>query len=107
MRPASRQPQGARMTIAAVTEEAAGILQSASVEAPLFEAQLLLAPALGVERLYILTRAGEPVSSEQWDRFTALVSRRAGREPLAYIRGIQEFYGLEFEVDPAVLVPRP
>jgi release factor glutamine methyltransferase len=77
------------------------------VEVPLLEAQLLLAHALGSDRLRILTRGDESISSEAWVRFEALVSRRTRREPLAYIRGTQEFYGLEFRVGPDVLVPRP
>ena len=54
-----------------------------------------------------LTSAREPEPDGFAGRYDALVSRRAGREPLAYIVGRQEFWGLSFEVSPAVLIPRP
>lgn len=88
-------------------DETAKALQDSGVESPLLEAQLLVAHALGMDRLQILTRSGEAISSEKWDQVQALLARRRAREPLAYIRGTQEFYGLEFEVGPGVLIPRP
>lgn len=52
--------------------------------------------------------AGEgELSLEEWERGQQVLSRRANREPLQYILGTQEFYGLEYEVNPSVLIPRP
>ena len=70
-------------------------------------ARLLAEHALGWSRERLLTdgSAGEPAGFTA--RFEALVSRRARREPLHYIVGHREFWGLDFEVTPAVLIPRP
>ena len=54
-----------------------------------------------------ITRADEPASPEFLARFDALIARRAAREPVAYIIGHREFYGRDFAVSPAVLIPRP
>ncbi len=67
------------------------------------DAELLMAHALGVSRSDMLLRAmREPAPS----RFDTLVARRAAHEPVAYITGSAEFYGLELQVSPAVLIPR-
>jgi release factor glutamine methyltransferase len=70
-------------------------------------ARLLAEHVLGwtTERLLTDGSGGEP--PDFYDRFEALVSRRASREPLHYIVGHREFWGLDFEVTPAVLIPRP
>ncbi len=54
-----------------------------------------------------ITRADEPASPEFLAAFTALIDRRAAREPVAYITGSREFYGRDFIVNPDVLIPRP
>src|SRR5262245_39743377 len=70
-------------------------------------ARLLAGHVLGwnTERLLVDGCDGEP--PDFGDRFEALVSRRASREPLHYIVGHREFWSLDFEVTPAVLIPRP
>jgi release factor glutamine methyltransferase len=88
-------------------EEAAKRLDAAGIDRPVFEAQLLLGVALGLTRLDVLRGPGSPVTDVQRLRFKKLVDQRVARVPLAYLRGTQEFYGLEFEVSPDVLVPRP
>lgn len=82
-------------------------LAEAGIEASRFEAQLLLALALGVSRTAILAETYPEPSEAQWAEFERLVTERAKRVPLAYLRGRQEFYGLSFVVGPAVLIPRP
>lgn len=79
-------------------------LALAGVEAPRLEAQLLAATALELERSQLLPRLGEPMAN----RATAdqLLERRLEGEPLAYIRGVREFFGRPFHVGPGVLVPR-
>lgn len=72
-----------------------------------FEAELLMAHALGISRTMLLARLSESISSEDAAKFAAMVARRAKREPLAYIRGHQEFYRLDFVLDRRVLIPRP
>jgi release factor glutamine methyltransferase len=82
-------------------------LRSAGVADPRLEAGSLLAHAVNRDRTYLITHGNDMVSSEQVDRFRTLVARRAGREPLQYIIGYQEFFNLRFEVTPDVLIPRP
>lgn len=67
------------------------------------DAELLMAHALGMARSDMLLRAMQDAAPAD---FTALIDRRAGHEPVAYITGHQEFYGLDLAVSPAVLIPR-
>lgn len=67
----------------------------------------LLASALEMEHHALVSRTEQPVSVEQLARARSLVSRRMAREPLQYILGTQEFCGLDFIVNAAVLIPRP
>lgn len=71
------------------------------------EAEILLAHTLGLSRAGLLARLGEPLSEADAAEFAGKVARRAKGEPLAYIRGTQEFYGLELIVDRRVQIPRP
>lgn len=70
------------------------------------QAELLLAHALETTRALVLARLNETLAPEVARRFEANVARRAKHEPLAYIVGHQEFYGLDFIVDRRVLIPR-
>lgn len=90
------------MTAADAIREAAAALATTSDTARL-DAELLLAHALGVTRSELLLRhMRDPAPAG----FAALVDRRLGHEPVAYILGEQEFFGLPFRVSPAVLIPR-
>jgi release factor glutamine methyltransferase len=71
-----------------------------------FEAELLLANALGITRTYLLARLADPLDAATAARFAAMVARRAQGEPVAYILGHKEFYGLDLVVDRRVLIPR-
>jgi release factor glutamine methyltransferase len=71
------------------------------------DAELLARHVLDCDRATLLTRARDPLPSAFDRLFTTLLTRRANREPLAYIVGHREFWGLEFDVTPAVLIPRP
>jgi release factor glutamine methyltransferase len=71
------------------------------------DARLLAQHALGWTAERFLSDANGPEPDGFAERFGSLVARRATREPLAYITGRREFWGLDFEVTPAVLIPRP
>jgi release factor glutamine methyltransferase len=71
------------------------------------DAELLARHVLGWERATWVMRQHEEASPEFDDAFSDLVARRVRREPVAYIRARQEFFGREFLVTPAVLIPRP
>lgn len=92
-----------RQAVASATEE----LARAGVPEPRLTAMMLLAEILRKDRIYILTRPEEVLAEEALHRFRDAVARRARGEPLQYITGHQEFYGLDFLVTPDVLIPRP
>ncbi len=77
-----------------------------SDEAPL-EAELLLRHALSVDRVRLYQRLTDELSRRDVKRYRQLLDRRLAREPTSYIVGRKEFFGLEFEVTRAALVPRP
>jgi release factor glutamine methyltransferase len=77
-------------------------LKAAGIEEPRREARLILAAALGTSAAGLMAR--DTVDQAAYE---PLVARRAAREPLAYITGRKEFWGLEFAVSPATLIPRP
>jgi len=77
-----------------------------TVEAEL-DARLLAQHVLGWDTARYFSSADEPASATFLQPYARCVARRAAREPLAYIVGHREFWGLTFEVTPAVLVPRP
>ncbi|HEV2763359.1 MAG TPA: peptide chain release factor N(5)-glutamine methyltransferase, partial [Pyrinomonadaceae bacterium] len=99
--------QQERPTIAGALREAADVLRAAGVEGPRREAALLLADATGRDRAFLFAHDDERIAEETLARFRRAVARRAAGEPAQYIRGRQEFYGLDFEVTPDVLIPRP
>ncbi|HEV8346356.1 MAG TPA: peptide chain release factor N(5)-glutamine methyltransferase [Vicinamibacterales bacterium] len=70
-------------------------------------ARVLAEHALGWAAERLLTDGGDAEPADFASRFDALVARRAAREPLPYIVGHREFWNLDFEVTPAVLIPRP
>lgn len=94
-------------TIAEVLKQASVQLRDADVPNDLLDAQTLLAHALGQDRTYLIIHFNRQLSAELTAHYQALLARRATGEPLQYIVGKQEFYGLEFEVTPEVLIPRP
>jgi release factor glutamine methyltransferase len=86
-------------------DEAARALAGAGIDNPRGEARLLLAAALGISREDTLTLRELSPKKDSW--FRRFVERRVKREPLAYITGHREFWSLNFDVGPGVLVPRP
>jgi release factor glutamine methyltransferase len=72
-----------------------------------FSARVLAEHALGWDAGRYFVSANQPESSTFAEHYDSLVARRAAREPVAYITGQQEFWGLSLDVSPAVLIPRP
>lgn len=81
--------------------------QKKGIPSARLDAELLLAHVLCCSRVQLYTRFDQPLTDEELSQFRALVARRAAREPVAYLLGKKEFYGLEFLVGPGVLIPRP
>lgn len=94
-------------TVSGLLAEARARLAAAGVDAPATDARVLLAHVLGFSAARVLAAGETPVAPADAARFRALVARRAAREPVAYLVGVREFYGLPLLVTPAVLVPRP
>lgn len=92
---------------AALAREAAARLRASGVPDPDRDAELLLLHVLGLDRAALHARPDRPVPPESAGRYGDLVQRRARREPLQYLTGVQEFWSLPFRVTPAVLIPRP
>jgi release factor glutamine methyltransferase len=77
------------------------------VENPRLDAEVLLSHILRKERLYLYVHFDQPLEEAELSAFRSAVKQRAARLPVAYIIGMKEFMGLDFEVTPAVLIPRP
>jgi len=93
--------------ISEILKKATAILQTSGIAEPRREANSLLAFALKKDRTFLITRHDYELSADEEAGFQAVLERRAGREPLQYITGKQEFYGLDFIVSRDVLIPRP
>ncbi|NBO63259.1 MAG: peptide chain release factor N(5)-glutamine methyltransferase [Acidobacteria bacterium] len=94
-------------TIAETLQEAARRLRGAGVPNDLLDAQTLLCHTLNRDRTWLIINYRETTQAEAHAEYVGLVERRAGGEPVQYITGKQEFFGLDFMVTPAVLIPRP
>ncbi|KGS04031.1 peptide chain release factor N(5)-glutamine methyltransferase [Burkholderia pseudomallei] len=84
---------------------AAELLRASPLDA--LDARILLAHALGWSRTQLITRADEPLDAAARARYLALQARRAAGEPIAQLTSAREFFGLEFDITPDVLIPRP
>lgn len=82
-------------------------LSHAGVDTPLLDAEILLAFVLRVNRIQLHISPEMEVSVREQAELDVLLKRRGGREPIAYIIGVQEFWSLDFIVTPATLIPRP
>ncbi|MEE9286345.1 MAG: HemK/PrmC family methyltransferase, partial [Dehalococcoidia bacterium] len=82
------------------------LAQAGSDEANL-EAELLLAHTLDIDRVHLYQRLRDPLLPAPEQAYGSLLERRLAHEPTAYLMGHKEFYGLDFEVAPAALIPRP
>jgi release factor glutamine methyltransferase len=95
------------MTIAEAVQEGVRRLRDNSVDEDRRTAALLLGRVLGLDRAQLFIQSKEQITDSHCREYLRLIERRAGGEPLQYITGVQEFYGLEFIVTPDVLIPRP
>jgi release factor glutamine methyltransferase len=106
---AGRPAGGAADTwsIASVVRWAAEDFGRRGNPSPRLDAELLLCQVLGVDRIRLVIDAARPLEAEELAAYRELIKRRRRGEPIAYIRGEREFFGLRFLVDRRVLVPRP
>jgi release factor glutamine methyltransferase len=95
------------MDIRSALKEAMYRLREGRVPSHTLAAELLLMHVTGRDRAWLYAHPEEPLESAQKEHFFELVARRIAGTPTQYLTGKQEFWGLEFEVSPAVLIPRP
>jgi release factor glutamine methyltransferase len=104
----SEQPHSdSRMKIAEALHEAAERLRAAGIIDARPDARALLSHTLGRDHAFLVAHSDEEIEPAALALFRERIARRASGEPVQYITGRQEFYGLDFEVSPAVLIPRP
>src|SRR5262249_4746689 len=90
-----------------VWQRGEAVLAQAGIESARLDAQILFCVAAHIERSVLYAYPERVVSPEQAEQYLKLIERRRLHEPLAYITGHKEFYGLDFCVDSRVLIPRP
>jgi len=101
------KPQAAPLIVRTALREAFAQLQAAGVPSHTIAAELLLMHSVGRDRTWIYAHPEEAIVDSEAHLFTSLIARRAAGEPTQHLTGKQEFWGLEFEVTPDVLIPRP
>lgn len=95
------------MTLKEILDKTTAFFRDKKIETPRLDAELLLAHGLKLERIQLYLRHDQPMKEEELVILRDLVRRRSQGEPVAYILGTKEFFGFPFEVNPAVLIPRP
>jgi release factor glutamine methyltransferase len=94
-------------TVQEALQWSARLLNEAGIADARLSAEVLMADALGLNRLQVFLAGGKNLSDVQWRSFSDKIDRRARQEPVAYLTGYKEFWSLDFEVNPSVLIPRP
>lgn len=95
------------MTVLEALNWAADTLKERRIENCRLNAELLLAYSMGLRKEQLYIRLHDPLTEEEREALEGLVRRRSSGEPLQYILGHQEFWSIDFKVDPRVLIPRP
>jgi len=86
---------------------AGSCLQAEGIPDPRLSAELLLGSVLGLDRLGLIIHSDQSLDEKEGLFFQEKVLRRVRHEPIAYLTGHKEFWSLNFEVNPDVLIPRP
>ncbi len=94
-------------SVVELLQSGASRLRRSGSESALLDAELLLGWAIGAERTALIAHPEAPVGADAAAAYEAAVARREKGEPVAYIRGLKEFFGLAFSVDGRAMIPRP
>ena len=94
-------------TISEALTNARGLLAEQNIDSAFIDADLLLAHALNIRRIDLIIHRDRMLTDEERDAFSDLIERRISHEPVAYITGVKEFFGMPFMVNADVLIPRP
>lgn len=100
-------PIDPQWTILKILQWTTAYFKSHHIDSPRLTVEILLAHALHAKRIDLYTRFDQPLTKDELAVFKALIRRRVCREPVAYITGNREFFGIDFDVSPDVLIPRP
>lgn len=103
----TRMDFAAGMTIAAVRRRLTEVLQSQCFDTPALDARVLVGHALDLDHAGLIRDAGRALTSAEIDAVASVATRRLGREPVARIVGMKEFWSLPLSINAATLVPRP
>ncbi|MCK5878690.1 MAG: peptide chain release factor N(5)-glutamine methyltransferase, partial [Holophagae bacterium] len=98
---------GNTWTIKDLLKVSADYLKEKQIDSPRLTAEVLLTHQLKTHRVNLYLNLEQPLSESEVSGYRELIRRRVQREPLQYITGVQEFWSLDFMVDPRVLIPRP
>lgn len=93
-------------SVATLLQDGTSALEGSS-PTPRLDAEVLLAHVLGCEKLQLVLKRNDTVTSDLESKFANFVSRRVQKEPVAYITGKKEFFGRDFKVTKDTLIPRP
>lgn len=107
MAAAPEPPTSEEWTVKRVLDLSIGYLRDKGSDSPRLDAEILLAHSCGWKRIQLYTNYDQRLTDSQRGRMRDLVRRRALAEPVAYLVGYREFFSLNFDVNPAVLIPRP
>ncbi|HEY8271360.1 MAG TPA: peptide chain release factor N(5)-glutamine methyltransferase [Pseudobdellovibrionaceae bacterium] len=95
------------MKLKEVLDKTTQFFKDKNIESPRLDAELLLAHGLKLQRIQLYLKFDQPLTDGELVTCRELVRRRALGEPVAYILGVKDFYGFSFQVNSAVLIPRP
>jgi release factor glutamine methyltransferase len=95
------------LTVLEIIKRTTGFFEQRGVESARLNAELLIGHALGLKRMQLYLQFERPLTEAELEKIRPLVKRRGVREPLQYIMGETEFFGLKLKVDRRALIPRP
>src|SRR5437870_6433739 len=95
------------LTVLEIIKRTTGFFEQRGVESARLNAELLIGHALGLKRMQLYIQFERPLTEAELEKIRPLVKRRGIREPLQYIMGETEFFGLKLKVDRRALIPRP
>ncbi len=95
------------LTVLEIIKRTTGFFDQRGVESARLNAELLIGHALGLKRMQLYLQFERPLTESELEKIRPLVKRRGNREPLQYIMGETDFFGLKLKVDRRALIPRP
>src|SRR3954462_9108775 len=95
------------LTVLEIIKRTTGFFEQRGVESARLNAELLIGHSLGLKRMQLYLQFERPLTEAELEKIRPLVKRRGVREPLQYIIGETDFFGLTLKVDRRALIPRP